>query len=248
VGRSSSSRARKISSEAREIPAPPISRDAAKQQTRDALVAAALELFVEQGLSGPSLDAICERAGFTRGAFYVHFADRDALLVAAMERVGEEFLANVFAHVSDASDASTREESGRLDALRSGESPRSAVVEVTHRFVDAVAAGAYPLLPPEAHERKTAYVRPHQLIEACARSAVVRERYKALVEASIAHIAELASLDQWAGAIRQDLDPRLLGTTLLALILGAQTMAEIGVPIEPAKLARSVLSMILPAS
>ncbi len=54
----------------------PVSRDETKQRTRDALIQAGLELFTEQGLDVPSLDAICDRAGFTRGAFYVHFADR----------------------------------------------------------------------------------------------------------------------------------------------------------------------------
>ncbi len=43
--------------------------------------------FAEQGLEAPSLDAICARAGYTRGAFYVHFKDRDDLIAAVMERL-----------------------------------------------------------------------------------------------------------------------------------------------------------------
>ena len=50
-------------------------RDAAKKETRSALIRAALKLFHEEGFDGPSLDAICARAGYTRGAFYVHFKD-----------------------------------------------------------------------------------------------------------------------------------------------------------------------------
>lgn len=63
------------------------SRSEAKQATREALMLAALELFSEQGLEGPSLDKICARAGYTRGAFYVHFSSRDALALAVVERV-----------------------------------------------------------------------------------------------------------------------------------------------------------------
>jgi TetR/AcrR family transcriptional repressor of nem operon len=63
-------------------PLPP--RELSKQRTRQSLIDAALELFSKEGLDAPSLDAICERAGCTRGAFYVHFADRDALIAAAM--------------------------------------------------------------------------------------------------------------------------------------------------------------------
>lgn len=55
------------------------------QKTREALIAAATQLFVEQGLDRPSLDAICARAGFTRGAFYVHFRTRDELIAAVVE-------------------------------------------------------------------------------------------------------------------------------------------------------------------
>src|SRR6266545_6764537 len=62
-------------------------REQAKQETREALILAALSEFSERGLSAPSLDAICARAGYTRGAFYVHFADRDELIAAVMEKV-----------------------------------------------------------------------------------------------------------------------------------------------------------------
>ncbi|MGH7328029.1 MAG: TetR family transcriptional regulator, partial [Polyangiaceae bacterium] len=62
-------------------------RDATKIETRDALIAAGAMEFAEKGVDGPSLDGICARAGFTRGAFYVHFRDRDDLLVAVVDRV-----------------------------------------------------------------------------------------------------------------------------------------------------------------
>src|SRR5580765_489599 len=72
--------------------APSKSRETAKQETREALIRAGMDLFGEQGLDTPSLDAICERAGFTRGAFYVHFRDRDDFLEAVMQETGASFL------------------------------------------------------------------------------------------------------------------------------------------------------------
>lgn len=48
--------------------------------------------LVEHGLATPSLDAICARAGYTRGAFYVHFEDRDAFNLAVLEHVLGSFL------------------------------------------------------------------------------------------------------------------------------------------------------------
>lgn len=73
----------------REIPS---TRDGAKQQTREALLRAGMAMFAEQGLDVPSLDALCARAGFTRGAFYVHFADREQFIVAVMESATGRFL------------------------------------------------------------------------------------------------------------------------------------------------------------
>ena len=53
-----------------------------KRETRAALLDAGLAEFAAHGLDTPSLDAICARAGFTRGAFYVHFKDREDFVVA----------------------------------------------------------------------------------------------------------------------------------------------------------------------
>jgi TetR/AcrR family transcriptional repressor of nem operon len=64
-------------------------REQSKSQTRQAIIAAAVDCFSKAGLDSPSLDAICAQAGCTRGAFYVHFKNRDALIAAAMtERRG----------------------------------------------------------------------------------------------------------------------------------------------------------------
>lgn len=50
--------------------------------TRDRLMAAAVTVFAERGIIGASVEEICETAGFTRGAFYSNFADKDALVLA----------------------------------------------------------------------------------------------------------------------------------------------------------------------
>lgn len=73
-------------------PEGPKPRELAKQETREALLLAAISAFAEGGLDGPSLDSICARAGYTRGAFYVHFKDRDDLLAAAMQHVLQSFV------------------------------------------------------------------------------------------------------------------------------------------------------------
>ena len=195
-------------------------RDDAKQQTRAALVNAALELFAEQGLDVPSLDAICDRAGYTRGAFYVHFKTREDILVAVMDQVGESFLASVFANMPDLSGTG-------------GHRFRHAA----KRFVDSVASGSYPLM---ATGGKGPLVRPHQLLDACARSPVVRERYRDLVGLSVAAVAGLVKSDQDEGAMRSDIEAETVATMALALIIGAQTMNDLGLALDPARLASAI--------
>jgi AcrR family transcriptional regulator len=72
-------------------------REATKEETRAALLAAGAELFADQGFDVPSLDAICARAGFTRGAFYVHFRDREDFIVAVMVAATGTFLDTILA-------------------------------------------------------------------------------------------------------------------------------------------------------
>lgn len=55
--------------------------------TRQKLMAAAIEVLVEQGWAGATTGAIAERAGVSRGACQHHFPTRAALVAAAVEHV-----------------------------------------------------------------------------------------------------------------------------------------------------------------
>lgn len=66
-------------------------------ETREALISAGLDEFGRNGLDAPSLDGICAKAGFTRGAFYVHFRDRDDFITAVMDRALRAFFDSIFA-------------------------------------------------------------------------------------------------------------------------------------------------------
>ena len=65
-------------------PAPVLSRR--RTQTRTKLLDAARDVFAERGVVGASVEEICERAGFTRGAFYSNFEDKDQLIHAVLDR------------------------------------------------------------------------------------------------------------------------------------------------------------------
>jgi AcrR family transcriptional regulator len=196
-------------------------RAKAKAESRAALLRAGIELMGLAGLDGPSLDAICAHAGYTRGAFYVHFADRDEFLVAVMDEVGERFLDQVLAPEG---------------AARAGGEDDDLMAPVK-RFLQAVAKGDYPLMGEGG-------VRPHQLLDACARSPRIRERYVALVEDAIRRTAKSVRASQKAGALREDVAATDFARLLLAGIIGAQTMAELGVPVDLGRLARALFTLV----
>jgi TetR/AcrR family transcriptional repressor of nem operon len=52
-------------------------------ENRDALIAAASQLFRERGFDAVSVAEIAKRAGLTHGAFYSHFSSKEALAAAA---------------------------------------------------------------------------------------------------------------------------------------------------------------------
>lgn len=65
-------------------PPKPVSRR--RTETRARLLTAAAEVFAERGFHGASVEDICERAGFTRGAFYSNFTSKDELVLELSAR------------------------------------------------------------------------------------------------------------------------------------------------------------------
>lgn len=59
---------------------------ARRRETQLRLLDAATEVFTETGLQGASVEAICARAGFSRGAFYSNFSSKEQLFLALLER------------------------------------------------------------------------------------------------------------------------------------------------------------------
>ena len=190
-------------------------RAEAREQSRIALLRAGIELVARDGIDGPSLDAICARAGYTRGAFYGHFADRDDFLVAVMDEVGRRF----------------------LDAVLSAASGAHDLTSVAGRFLTALARGDYPLAGKRG-------VKPHQLLDACARSPRIRARYVALVEDAIARLGAVIGGDQARGVLRRDLDPAELARLLLAVVIGAHTMLELDMELDVARLGGQLVRVL----
>jgi TetR/AcrR family transcriptional repressor of nem operon len=179
------------------------SREATKRETREALITAGMLEFAEHGLDAPSLDQICARAGKTRGAFYVHFADRDELLAAVVERI----LRSLFDAV-----------------IRSGDGADS-LQQTVAAYIAAVVADA-----PGA--RNSGPWRFGHTLAACVRSPQVRTRYAALQRDAIERVTSAARAGQRAGSVRDDVPAERLGELLVVLTLGIAVMRQIEAPFD----------------
>lgn len=62
-------------------------------ETRNRLLTAAYEVFAEDGFGRATVERVCERAGFTRGAFYSNFSSLDELFLAMWEQRSAAMLA-----------------------------------------------------------------------------------------------------------------------------------------------------------
>jgi len=70
----------------------PLTPERRRQQTREHLLAAAAEVFAERGFHGASLDEVASVAGFTKGAVYSNFKNKEDLFLALFKANSEREL------------------------------------------------------------------------------------------------------------------------------------------------------------
>lgn len=90
-----------------------LTRPERQQQTRMALLDAAMELFVERGVEATTIEDVVSRAGYTRGAFYSNFSTKDELFLATSR------------HFLEVLHVAAREPEGAGDGEDPGEAMRS---------------------------------------------------------------------------------------------------------------------------
>src|SRR6478736_946639 len=69
--------------------------------TRERLVRAAIDVFLEKGYGGSRVQDIARKAGYTAGALYVHFPSRTALLGEAIMLEGRQIIGSIVQTLSN---------------------------------------------------------------------------------------------------------------------------------------------------
>ena len=64
-----------------------LSRAESQARTRDQLVATAQQMFLRDGYAATSLEKVADAAGYSKGAVYSNFRNKDELCLAALDRI-----------------------------------------------------------------------------------------------------------------------------------------------------------------
>src|SRR3954467_13952910 len=106
-------------------------REAEARATREALIAAALDLFTERGYAAVGTEEIVARAKVTRGALYHHFTDKRDLFRAVFERVEGARVERLGATMEVADDAGELMGRGMKSFLGACEEPAVKQISLT---------------------------------------------------------------------------------------------------------------------
>jgi AcrR family transcriptional regulator len=164
-----------------------LTRAEAKANTRRRVLETAGVVFRREGYHGASLDQVAREAGFTKGAVYSTFESKADLFFALLDERAAQRRAEIERVMARASEA------------------EEGVAEVARRFARSVAAD---------REWWSAVL---EFMIVAGRDQDLRARYSQHHDATRAALAETIAAWQRRSGGRLELDPRRVGTAVLAL-------------------------------
>ena len=162
-----------------------------REETQQKLLESAFSVFATHGYERATVDEIVREAGFSKGAFYVHFGSKEDLFWAMLE--------------------------GRIDVLQ--ETMRGALdnaqsaAENERRVLEAIFA-----LDKEDRHWPALFV---EFVAQAARNQRVREKLNEMYRRWHSFTVELLEEGRLAGRVRKDLDVNFMASVTMALIEGS---------------------------
>lgn len=168
-----------------------------RTNTQERLVATAAALFLRQGYAGTGVNEIMQQAGTAAGSFYHFFQTKEDLLLAVVDRAGEELAADW--------EAAGARSGGQIESLL------AVLAAVRARLAGK---GAEPGSPLGVLAAELSASHPQ-----------VRERIQALFEGWVARAAAL--LEEAGDRLPPQLDLRALARFILAAVEGGLLLARV---------------------
>lgn len=160
-------------------------------ETRERLMEAATSVFARSGFDRATVDEIVREAGFSKGAFYVHFESKEDLFWAMLkERIAQqqEMFRQAISHE------------------RSTEENVRTILSAVFGLVKADPLWSSIFMEFAAHAARNEEVR--------LRLAKMYERWRELT-------VEVLEESRRAGRLREDADPKFMATVLIATVEGS---------------------------
>ncbi len=187
------------------------------EETRRALLGAGRRLVVESGgRELPSIVEICERAGYSRGAFYGHFTHRDHYVDELLEEI-----------LDDLADALVR---ATLDGP-------AGVGEAVRDFVSTIGSEE----SDEARDLRTAYL---SVLGSLRDRSPIRERHAEAMRGVIDRLETAVADGQASGRLHPDIAARDVATLLTLMGIAGVLWVDAGVPVDAKSLGETLLHLI----
>lgn len=161
-----------------------------REETRERLLKSALGVFARNGYDRATVDEIVRDAGYSKGAFYVHFNTKEDLFWAMLE------------------DRATSMQEAFLLVLQ----PQVSLKDNIHRLLTAIFD-----IEKQDPEWPATFM---EFLAHAGRNAVVRERLHRIFESWHGFIADMLSVSRESGMVRTDLQVDFLASAAIALIEG----------------------------
>jgi AcrR family transcriptional regulator len=193
----------------------PLRADAERNRAR--VLAAARTVLGERGLEATTTDDIARAAGVGVGTVYRRFPSKDELVIAALDELAEELLADVCAgSVADDPWEAVR---GALEALAAG-------LHANLAFIEAVYAGAGEKQPLRAFRADLQAALEPMFARAHAAGVLRRDVVIEDVPLLVVSVARLAPK-------RPDVDPEIYRRYLAVLLDGLRPGSASALPLGP---------------
>jgi hypothetical protein len=89
-------------------------------------------------------------------------------------------------------------------------------------------------------------VQLYRLVEAAARSPLIRERLVGILQQAVERVARAAAAGQGRSAVRRDIDPQHGAELLVVAALGLIGAVELGVPLDLREIQRTMAALLNP--
>lgn len=184
-----------------------------------ALLEAGLAETLERNGEVPSIEALCRRAGYTRGAFYGYFETRDQFISEMLDWVLTDIVRVLFVRPT--------EEAANLQ-------------EVVEGFTHSLSAGEWPDLNGEIRAAYMAILRELRP------GSNVRDLHARLMQGIADRLEQLIREGQGAGTVREDAEPRHVAMLLLTSAIGTIVWDGVGIPMDMTAMGRATMELMDP--